>query len=198
VEIKRIETGDLKASIEDGRLKAQIKKMHDYKKIPWEVVTIGDESTLKPSIQDAIDTLSAEVRCLGGSFRNFRTELKFTRYVCKIAKFMDGSDKINFPVFVNPVAKTDTILVRMLKQFPDIGDETSEMCSEFPNFPALFSLSTDTTEHEIATELLGDIEKLAIDVSNYIRNKKGTKPSKKPLEVFLELAKWHYGVKTNE
>jgi hypothetical protein len=187
-EIKRTITDDFRKSLHSNHLKDQIRRMYELKKPFW-LVVVGEPTNLVD--RKAISTLSSEIDGIGGRYYEAKNEYFLAHKLVRQAEVASMEKKIVFEPFTQPVLKDDSILVRMLKQFPDMGEDAYNItkCMNASNFlPLIFS----PTEVKKVLDIIDKdmtVNRLSM-ASRHMRNKP---QNSKPLKKFVDFVEWFLG-----
>jgi hypothetical protein len=180
MERKSIESGDAVNSIFNGDLKA---KMEGIIKsgIPGFLGISGDKTALPPSRQMAIDTMEVEYTMVGIPSIEATNDSLLIRKFVKACEILLGKKEIIIKPFLAPVLKADSVLIRMVKQFPGFDDDAEPLVGDSKSWMGLFGM-----EHDGMTDTFKQF------LSDKLRKNKGNDPQPDPLEKVSELVDWFF------
>jgi hypothetical protein len=184
-EIKRTITDDFRKSLHSNHLKDQIRRMYELKKPFW-LVIVGELTNLVD--RKAISTLSSEIDGLGGRYYEAQNEYFLAHKLVKVAEVASMEKKVVFEPFIQPVLKDDSILVKMLKQFPGMGEDAYNITGgKIENFIHLLN-------EETGKEILRIVDKkeFAKSLSVTSRFIKKKPQQSEPLKKFVDFAEWFF------
>ena len=185
-EIKRTITDDFRRSLHSNHLKDQIRRMYELKNPFWLVIVGGIENIVD---RKAMSTISAEVDGLGGRYYEAKNEYFLAHKLMRQAEVASMEKKVVFEPFLQPVLKDDSILVRMLKQFPDMGEDAYNITKSGKNF--LETLFYEKTRLEILKIVnKEEVVNMLSATSRAMRNKP---QQSKPLKKFVDFVEWFFG-----
>jgi ERCC4-type nuclease len=185
-EIKRTMTDDFRKSLHSNHLKDQVRRMYEQKNPFW-LVIVGEITNLVD--RKAMSTLSSEIDGIGGRFYEAKNEYFLAHKLVRQAEVASMEKKVVFEPFTQPVLKDDSILVRMLKQFPDMGEDAYNISKSGKNF--LQALFYEKTRHEILKIVnKEEVVNMLSATSRAMRNKP---QSSKPLKKFVDFVDWFIG-----
>jgi hypothetical protein len=107
------------------------------------------------------------------------------RFIMRIAQEAAGEKKVIFDPYLEPTFKDDSLLVKMLRQSPRLGDDADVLGGFGANFLELFDMQD-------IVNVMG-YDTIALEISNKVRKEKGKPEQKKPLESINNLVKWFFG-----
>lgn len=188
MERKSIESGDAVKSIFNGDLKSKMAGIIQSK-IPGFLGVSGDKTALPPSRQMAIDTMEVEYTMVGIPSMEATNDSLLIRKFVKACEILLGTKEIIIKPFLAPVLKADSVLIRMVKQFPGFDDDAEPLVGESKSWLDLLGMEDDG-ENDVLKQFLSD----------KLRKNKGNDPQPDPLEKVSELVDWFFTgeLKTSE
>jgi ERCC4-type nuclease len=187
VEIKRTITDDFRQSLHSNHLKDQIRRMFELKNPFW-LIIVGEITNIVD--RKAISTISTEVEGVGGRYYEARNEYFLAHKLIRIAEIASMEKKIVFEPFTQPVLKDDSILVRMLKQFPEMGDDAYNITKNM-NVSNLLHLFFAPVEIQKILSMI-DKDAIATRLSIVSRTAKNKPAQSKPLKKFVDFVEWFF------
>ena len=186
-EIKRFGTNDFKDSLQSGHLHDQNGRYFKHE-VPFWWLFIGDESTLNLTEQKALKTVCAEIDMIGGHHDEPKTERMAMYFVMQVARLACGDKELVFEPYLEPTFKDDTVLAKMLKQFPGMGETAYELSETSDNFLDVFF----SIEQKMAISMIPNLDDISLRLSNLVRQQKKKPVQKKPLKVIEDFTRWFF------
>jgi len=180
MERKNIESGDALKSIFNSDLKNKMSGIIESG-IHGFLGVSGEKNALPPTKQMAIDTIETEYTMVGIPCLEATNDSLLIRKFVQACRMLIGKKKIVIKPFLAPTREADTVLIRMIKQFPGFDDDAKFLAGDSNSWMELFGL-----EHDGMTDAFKQF------LSDKLRRNKGNDPQPDPLEKVVELVDWFF------